>query len=148
MLIRNVLSVVVVSAMALVVVGAQTVTPRVYVTDSESWESRGRVLLLDDGVGGSAGGARPQTAEIMKTFGERCPGVRVNRNPEKADFVVVLDHEGGKLFFQRDNKVVIFNREGDMIHSGSTRSLGNSVKNACQAIVGVWPDTGRAAGGL
>ncbi len=113
---------------------AQTKT-RVYVTDSKSWEVRGGVGVSGGGGGGSvSGGARPQTAEIIKTFRERCPGLTITLDREKADYVVLLDHEGGKDLFRRDNKVVIFDREGDAIYSGSTRSLGNAVKDSCHAI--------------
>jgi len=85
-----------------------------------------------------AGGARPQTAEIIKTFGERCPEVVINNKQEKADYVVVLDHEGGKGVVRRRNKIAVFNRDGDAIVSHSTRSLGNSVKDGCAAIVNDW----------
>ena len=71
----------------------------------------------------SSGGARPQTAEIVKTFGERCPDVIVNNKPDKADYVVLLDHEGGKGLIKRDNKMAVFNKDGDSIVSHSTRSL-------------------------
>ena len=87
----------------------------------------------------SAGGARPQTAEIIKTFGERCPDVIINNKPDKADYVVLLDHEGGKGLVKRDNKMAVFNKDGDSIVSHSTRSLGNAVKDACDAITNDWP---------
>ena len=74
---------------------------RVFVTDSESWEMRG-----GGGGGGNSngwgasssfsGGARPQTAEIIKTLNERCPQFTVTNVLGKANFVIVLDHEGGK----------------------------------------------------
>jgi PEGA domain len=114
--------------------------PRVFISDSQSWEMSGSA----GGSGGtfaahSRGGARPQTAEIIKTFGERCPEVVVNNRLEKADYVVLLDHEGGKGIAMHDNKVAVFNGDGDSILSHSTRSLGNAVKDACQAIVKDWP---------
>src|SRR5437879_9448570 len=80
-----------------------------------------------------------QTAEIIKTFSERCPAVIVNNKQEKADYVVLLDHEGGKELISRDNKVVVFNKDGDSIVSRSTRILGNAVKDACAAIAEDWP---------
>jgi len=114
--------------------------PRVYISDSQSWEISGGVGGNQDAFGGaSKGGARPQTAEIIKTFGERCPAVIVNNKQEKADYVVLLDHEGGKELVSRDNKVVVFNKEGDSIMSHSTRLLGNAVKDACAAIATDWP---------
>src|SRR5439155_17847175 len=84
-----------------------------------------------------SGGARPQTSEMVKTFGERCPSVIVNNNPQMADYAVIFDHEGGK-FVRKDNKIAVFNRIGDSIFSHSTRSLGNSVKDACSAILADW----------
>jgi len=114
--------------------------PRVYVSDSQSWETSGGFGGTSDAVGGaSSGGARPQTAEIIKTFGERCPQVTPNNIREKADYVVLLDHEGGKSLILRDNKVVVFNHDGDSILSKSTRSLGNAVQDACAAITADWP---------
>jgi len=108
---------------------------RVYVSDSSSWTIGGGFGASHDGLGGSIhGGARPQTAEIIKTFRERCPLVTITNNKDKADYIVLLDHEGGKHFVLRDNKVVVYNKDGDVIQSGSTRSLGNAVKDACVAI--------------
>jgi hypothetical protein len=117
---------------------------RVYVTDSQSWEIRGGWGLSGSqnangsgsvsGSGYEAGGARPQTAEIIKTFNQRCPQVTITNNVQRADFAVTLDHEGGKGYLRHRNKIVVFNREGDAIFSDSTRELGNSVADACQAI--------------
>jgi len=117
---------------------------RVFITDSQSWQMSGSSGGSADGFGGHiSGGARPQTAEIIKTFGERCPQVVVNNKQDKADYVVVLDHEGGKSILAHDNKVAVFNGDGDAIVSHSTRSLGSSVKDACDAIAKDWP--GRSA---
>jgi PEGA domain len=119
--------------------------PRVYVTDSQSWEMVGGWGMSGNrnangsgsvsGGGYTAGGARPQTAEIIKTFNERCPEVIITNNVQKADFAVILDHEGGKGLLRHRNKIAVFNRNGDAIFSDSTRELGNSVKDACQAIL-------------
>lgn len=113
---------------------------RVFVTDSQSWETRGGSAAGGNkhGWGGSswqAGGARPQTAEIIKTLNERCPQITVTNNLDKADFVLTLDHEGGKGVLAHRNKVAVFNHDGDDIFSASTRELGNSVKDACAAML-------------
>ena len=119
---------------------AQTSKPRVFITDSQSWEVSGSSGGSSSGFGGhTKGGARPQTGEIIKTFGDRCPQVTVNNKQDKADYVVLLDHEGGKGLTLRDNKVAVFNSDGDSIISRSTRSLGNAVKDACEAINHDWP---------
>jgi len=114
--------------------------PRVFISDSLSWEMSGSGGSSGGNFAAhSQGGARPQTAEIVKTFGERCPDVIVNNKAEKSDYVVLLDHEGGKGYVRRDNKVAVFNSDGDSIVSHSTRSLGNAVKDACEAITKDWP---------
>jgi hypothetical protein len=135
----------VVAAMLETVTPAAAIEPsdgkvRVFVTDSQSWESRGA-----GGAGGNkngwgasssfSGGARPQTAEIIKTLNERCSEFTVTNNLGKADFVIVLDHEGGKGALAHRNKIAVFNRDGDDIYSDSTRELGNAVKDACNAMV-------------
>jgi hypothetical protein len=113
---------------------------RVFITDSESWEMGGHSGGSGAGFGGEVhGGARPQTAEIVKTFGERCPQVVTNNIQANTDYVVVLDHEGGKGLLRHRNKVAVFNRvSGDSVVSKSTLSLGGSVQTACEAIDQDW----------
>jgi len=108
---------------------------RVFVTDSQSWETKGQEGFAGASGGGRfSGGARPQNSEIAKTIKERCPMLTVTIKEDKADYILSLDHEGGKNLLQKDNKWVVYNSDGDMIDAGSTRSLGNSVKDACRAI--------------
>jgi hypothetical protein len=123
-----------------------TDSARVFITDSESWSVAGSSGGSGGSYGGAmAGGARPQTAEIIKTFGQRCPDVKVNNKQEKADYVVLLDHEGGKGLLRHKNKVAVFNRvSGDSITSKSTLSLGGSVQEACEAITRDWSKHGAA----
>jgi len=117
--------------------------PRVFITDSQSWEMSGGWGGSSGGFGGGVqGGARPQKGEIIKTFGEKCTGVTINNKPEKADYVVLLDHEGGKGWIRKDNKVAVFNSDGDSIVSKSTRSLGGSVETSCEAIMKDWASGG------
>jgi len=117
---------------------------RVFVTDSQSWEVGAGAGGSSDGFGAAgSGGARPQTAEIIKTFGERCNQVVMNNKKDAADYIVVLDHEGGKSFVLRKNKVAVFDRRsGDLVVSHSTRSLGNSVQDACEAVTKHWQEHG------
>jgi PEGA domain-containing protein len=118
---------------------------RVFITDSESWSIAGGGGGANGAYGSTvAGGARPQTAEIIKTFGERCPQVVINNKQDKADYIVLLDHEGGKGFLRHKNKVAVFNRvSGDSIVSKSTISLGASVQDACEAITTDWAAHGK-----
>jgi hypothetical protein len=114
--------------------------PRVFISDSQSWEMRSSAGGSHGTFGSdSAGGARPQTAEIIKTFGERCPSVIINNKQDLADYIVLLDHEGGKGYLQHKNKVAVFERvSGDAVISHSTLSLGGSVDDACRGIAQHW----------
>lgn len=113
---------------------------RVFVTDSNSWEIRSEAGGSSDAfAGASSGGARPQTAEIIKTFGQRCPEVIVNNRVSASDYVVELDHEGGKGLLRHKDKIAVFVRtSGDSIFSKSTLSVGGSVQDACGAIAKHW----------
>jgi len=114
------------------------VRARVFVLESESWAMGGEFDIFDDGGGEVSGGARPQTAEIVKTVRDRCPTLVVTRKEQRADYVLELQHEGGKVFLRKNNKFAVYNADGDAIESGSTRSLGNAVKEACAAMVDDW----------
>ncbi len=117
---------------------------RVFITDSNSWETRASAGGASNSNGGgffasSSGGARPQTAEVIKTFGQRCPQVLVNNRPSMSDYVVELDHEGGKGLLAHKDKIAVFIRtSGDGIFSKSTLSVGGSVQEACGAITAHW----------
>ena len=118
---------------------AQERRPRVFVPDSESWSFGGGFAFDGEtGFGDTKGGAKPQTAEIVKTVHERCSEAIVTMNEERADYILLLQHEGGKIFVRKDNKYVLFNADGDALASGSTRSLGNAVKDACKVLRQDW----------
>ena len=121
--------------------------PRVFVEESNSWEvkgdsvysttdKKGRVRVSG---GSQADGAKPRTAEIMKRFAEQCSAVVVTMNKEKADFVVLLEHEGGKDLFDKDNKLAVFNSDGDLIASGSFSRPKKAVEVACSAMASSAP---------
>ncbi len=110
---------------------------RIFVTESTSWSVSGNDAVHNgDGAGSLQGGAKPQTAEIMKTINKRreCEGIVVTINRERADYILILERVGGRDLVAKDNKMALFDREGDMVASSSTRSLGNAVKDACVAI--------------
>ncbi len=76
-----------------------------------------------------------QELEVAKTFAKRCPAVVVTVDIRRAKYFVVFHHKGGRKLLRKDNRITIFNRDGDLIHASSTRTLGNAVKNACKAIL-------------
>jgi PEGA domain len=114
--------------------------PRIFVTDSNSWSTQGAAGGSHGSFGASSsGGARPQTAEIIKTFGQRCPQVTVNNRADVSNYIVELDHEGGKGLLMHKDKIAVFvQTSGDSIFSESTVSVGGSVQDACTAILKHW----------
>jgi hypothetical protein len=63
----------------------------------------------------------------------------VNGHIGASDYVVELDHEGGKAVLRHKDKIAVFvQTSGDSIFSESTLSLGGSVKDACLAITSHW----------
>jgi len=122
------------------VVLADADKPRIYVTDSDSWQVQGGGGGNHGAFGAySSGGASPQTAEIVKTFGQRCPNVVANNRLEMTDYVVMLQHEGGKGLLRKKDKVAVFVRKtGDSVFSESTLSVGGSVQDSCGAILEHW----------
>lgn len=113
--------------------------PRVFITDSNSWQISGGFAGASSAgagaiAGSNSGGARPQTVEVIKNFNEKCTAVTMTMDKAKAQFIVLFDHEGGKGAIRKDNKIAVFKADGDLVFSDSTRSLGNAVKDACTAI--------------
>ena len=111
--------------------------PRVFITESAAAQASGDAAVAD--VKGSLafmGGTSPQNVEVIKAFAQRCPGVIVTANREKADYLVRLDHEAinPTTPFTHGNKVAVFDGNADLIYSNSNRLLSGAVKGACTAI--------------
>ncbi|HEY1239856.1 MAG TPA: hypothetical protein VGF16_04825 [Bryobacteraceae bacterium] len=108
--------------------------PRVFVTESSPLQLAGKA----DGASLSfSGGTSPQNVEVMKQMQQRCPGVIITADPEKADYTVRLDHEppNPTTLFVHGNKVAVFDRSQDLIFSDSTRLLKTAVDKACAAML-------------
>ena len=122
--------------LALMAVAAAQEKQRLFVTDSQSWEIAGGFGATNGIAAGAVkGGARPQTVEVIKTFSERCPSVIVTMDKSKADLIVLFDRDGGKGIARKRDKIAVFKKDGDLLFSDSTRSIGNAVQDACDAII-------------
>lgn len=93
-------------------------------------KARLRVFVTDSPNGWSGSGSHPQTAEVMKTITQECKNATVTNDRVKAKYVVLLERESHKVI-RRDNKMVIFDKDGDVVYAASTRALGNAVRNGC-----------------
>ncbi|HWW98792.1 MAG TPA: PEGA domain-containing protein [Edaphobacter sp.] len=62
-----------------------------------------------------------------------------NNRLDAANYVVELDHEGGKGLLSHKDKIAVFvQKTGDSIFSKSTLSVGGSVQDACAAVLAHW----------
>lgn len=127
-----------------------TDTIRVFVTDSESWSGHsgwaGTAPTAAQPAAPSASAANSKEAakaealtasavdKLVTEVNRQCPEVMVTSDMSRAAFAVTLDHTE-KNRFSQSNKVVVFNHTGDDIYSGETRGLGDSIGEACKAIL-------------
>ncbi|MGA8150316.1 MAG: hypothetical protein WB952_05160 [Terriglobales bacterium] len=84
-------------------------------------------------------GKEPQVAMIYQELQHRkeCQGFAENMMKEKADYLLLLQHGGG-----RGNRWAVSNKDGEVIASGQSVKLGNSVKDACVAMAKDWQQHG------
>ena len=94
-------------------------------------------------VDSSHNGKEPQVAKIYQELQHRteCQAFAENMLKEKADYFLLLQHGGGK-----GNRWAVSDKEGNVIASGDSLMLGNSVKDACAAMSKDWQRHGVAMG--
>ncbi|HEX3820086.1 MAG TPA: hypothetical protein VHW45_07130 [Candidatus Sulfotelmatobacter sp.] len=82
-------------------------------------------------VDSSHNGKEPQVAKIYQELQRQkeCQGFAENIIKDKADYFLLLQHGGGK-----GNRWALSDKGGNVIASGDSLLLGNSVKDACLAI--------------
>lgn len=86
-------------------------------------------------VDSSHNGKEPQVAKIYQELQHRkeCEPFSENMIKEKADYFLLLQHGGGK-----GNRWAASNKNGEVVASGETLTLGSSVKDACLAMQKDW----------
>ena len=86
-------------------------------------------------VDSSHNGKEPQVAKIYQELQRRneCQAFVANMIKDKADYFLLLQHGGGK-----GNRWAVSDRSGNVIASGESMMLGNSVKDACMAMEKDW----------
>lgn len=86
-------------------------------------------------VDSSHNGKEPQVAKIYQELQHRteCQPFAENMIKEKADYFLLLQHGGGK-----GNRWAVSSKNGEVVASGESLKLGNSVKDACLAMEKDW----------
>ena len=87
-------------------------------------------------------GKEPQVAKIYQELQHRneCQPFAENMIREKADYFLLLQHGGGK-----GNRWAASNKNGEVVASGETLTLGGSVKDACLAMLRDWQQRGQGS---
>jgi hypothetical protein len=86
-------------------------------------------------VDSSHNGKEPQVAKIYQELQhcKECQPFSENMIKERADYLLLLQHGGGK-----GNRWAVSGKSGEVIASGESLMLGNSVKDACLAMAKDW----------
>lgn len=90
---------------------ARSNLPLIYV---EEVSSTGGVMASSD-----------TTLEAMKTLQQH--GMRVTTTREKADYILQVTRQLGKKRWSKDTKIALSNREGEVVLTKSTRSIGGAM---------------------
>jgi hypothetical protein len=122
--------------------------PRVYINGTGSADvqtdvsaAEGRSLMA--GASQSTASAHNQAMELAKDFSKQCPGVIVTLNAADADYAVGLNHEASHALIFKNNQVMVTNRRGDLLASGTTRAVSHSTNDSCTSILSDWKTNGR-----
>jgi hypothetical protein len=97
--------------------------PRVFVSTGEPQQ------ITDSAKARGPRNYKTNVVEVQAVFMQWCPEVTVTTEKSKADFSVVIDAGSNQ-----PDRVSVFDKNGDLIFTGSTRMLRNAVKNACNVI--------------
>lgn len=104
--------------------------PRAFITESRVTEVESDAISFRKGLS-------PENIEVMKAFQKECPGLTITGSRDRADYVIRFDREEPSPVtpFVKGNKVAVFDRNDDLVYSGSARYLGSAVKGTCAAVL-------------
>lgn len=115
--------------------------PRVYVSDTESWnESGGFGNPSSVAPGALYGGYNPDLVDVYQDFTSGCSAITVTQKKADADFVVLFDKGTPKKGFAglhglvKVNKVTVLSKTGGTLLSETARSEDAAVTMACSAV--------------
>jgi hypothetical protein len=115
--------------------------PRVYVSDTESWNaSDGFSNPSSVAKGALYGGYDPDMVDIYQDFTSDCSTIIVTQKKSDADFAVLFDKGAPKKGFAglhglvKVNKVTVLSRSGETLLSNESHSADVAVSMACNAV--------------
>ena len=86
-----------------------------------------------------------ESMEVTKNFQKDCSDVTVTINQSNADYTIMLNRESkqNRGLLRTNSQVQVANRDGDILGTSSTRTVGNAAKDACELILADWRAHGR-----
>jgi hypothetical protein len=115
--------------------------PRVYVSDTASWNASGGFSRASSVAPGALyGGYNPELTDIYQDFTSDCSAITVTQKKPDADFVVLFDKGTPKKGFTglhglvKVNKVTVLSKSGETLLSNTARSEDVAVSMACNAV--------------
>jgi hypothetical protein len=81
-----------------------------------------------------------ESMEVTKDLQKNCSGVIITLNQSNADYTVLLNRESKKNrgLLRSNSQVQVANKDGDVLGSNATHTVGNAAKDACSLIVADW----------
>jgi hypothetical protein len=85
--------------------------------------------------------------EVTKDLQKNCSAVVVTLNQQNADYTIMLNRESkqNRGLLRSNSQVQVANRQGDVLGTSATHTVGNAAKDACQLVVADWSQHGRSA---
>lgn len=74
-------------------------------------------------------------AETSVSLRKACPAITITLDRDKADFIIVRDHNGAGMG-RNPHKVTVFNSAHDLVYAGATKTVAGAAKSACEVIAG------------
>jgi hypothetical protein len=86
-----------------------------------------------------------ESMEVTKDLQKNCSTVTVTLNQSNADYTIMLNRESkqNRGLLRANSQVQVANRDGDILGTSSTRTVGNAAKDACELILADWRAHGR-----
>ncbi|HEX5425703.1 MAG TPA: hypothetical protein VFW94_19300 [Candidatus Acidoferrales bacterium] len=115
--------------------------PRVYVSDTASWNASGAFGNASSVAPGALyGGYNPDLVDIYQDFTSGCSTIAVTQKKSDADFVVLFDKGTPKKGVMglhglvKENKVTVLSKTGETLVSEADHSPDAAVAAACNAV--------------
>ena len=89
--------------------------------------------------------AHDESMEVTKDLQKDCPGATITINQANADYIIMMNRESKKNrgLLRSNSQIQVANKEGDVIGTNATRTVGNAAKDACNLILADWQAHGR-----